>query len=140
MMETTILENDITVFYIPAESFPDGIMEAHNTLHRLVPFSAERRYYCLSRPENGPIEYKAAAEELTRGEAEKFNCPTLVIQKGSYVSMVIEDYTIDLLSITNAFQQLLEYPGLDPQGYCVEWYLNDKDVKCMIRLAELTSN
>jgi hypothetical protein len=23
---------------------------------------------------------------------------------------------------------------LDPEGYCVEWYFNDRDVKCMIRL------
>lgn len=135
-METTIFENDIKVFYVAAKSFPEGIMDAHNTLHSLVPFSSERKYFGLSRPENGPIEYKAAAEELAEGEAEKFKCPTLIIKNGSYVSMIIEDYTTDIPSISNAFQQLLEYPGLDPQGYCVEWYLNEKDVKCMIRLAE----
>jgi len=133
-METTSIDHDIKVFYILAKSFPEGILDAHNTLHTMVPFSVERGYFGLSRPENGPIEYKAAAEELIAGEAETLKCPTLIIQKGQYISLTVENYTTDIQSISNAFQQLLEYPGLDPQGYCVEWYLNDKDVKCMIRL------
>jgi hypothetical protein len=42
----------------------------------------------------------------------------------------------DIPAIGNTFQELLETPGIDPNGYCVEWYINDKDVICMIRLAE----
>lgn len=40
----------------------------------------------------------------------------------------------DIQRIGNAFEKLLSQPGLDPEGYCVEWYFNDKDIRCMVRL------
>ena len=136
-METTILENNIKVFYVTATSFPDGIKEAHEKLHSLIPFSKERKYFGVSRPENNSdIVYRAAAEEMKEGEAEKLNCKTLVLKKGKYISFTVNDYMQDLSSIERAFKQLLSHPGLDPQGYCVEWYLNEKDVKCMIHLKD----
>jgi len=135
-METITIDNDIKVFYITAKSFPEGIMDAHEKLHGLVAFSKERKHFGISRPENGVIIYKAAAEEINAGEAEKFNLETLVLKKGKYISLMINDYMKDIQSIDRAFKELLSYPGLDPQGYCVEWYLNGKDVRCMIRLNE----
>ncbi len=135
-METIRWERDTTVLYIEATSFPDGIAGAHQRLHTIVPFSENRKYFGISRPENGVIAYKAAAEQTDPHEAEKLNCKTLVLKKGSYISLDITNYMKDIQSISKAFEVLLEHPGLDPQGYCVEWYLNNKDVKCMIRLAE----
>ncbi len=90
----------------------------------------------MSRPENGVIVYKAAAEEINKGEGEKLNCGTLVLKKGKYSCLTINDYMKDIQSIGRSFKELLSYPGLDPNGYCVEWYLTDKDVKCMIKLKE----
>lgn len=135
-METITLDKDIKVFYITASSFPEGIETAHQQLHSRVPFSTDRKYFGISRPENGVITYKAAAEELQEGEAEAFHCAALVLKKGKYISVTIKDYLQDVAGIGHAFQELLSSPGLDPQGYCVEWYFNDKDVKCMIRLAK----
>ncbi|GAB2977841.1 hypothetical protein GCM10027049_11400 [Mucilaginibacter puniceus] len=135
-METEIIDNDIKVLYVEASSFPEGIMEAHRKLHALIPYSAQRRYFGISRPENGIIQYKAAADEISPGEAESLHCDSLIIKKGNYTSMIVNDYMKDLQSIGQAFNQLLTHPNLDPQGYCVEWYLSEKDVKCMIRLAE----
>ena len=135
-METINLSNDIKVFYITATSFPEGILEAHQKLHALVPFSTERKYFGISRPEDGVIVYKAAAEELTPGEGEKLDCETMVLKKGNYISIVINDYMKDIPSIQKTFKELLDYPGIDPKGYCVEWYISDKDVRCMIRLEQ----
>ena len=42
----------------------------------------------------------------------------------------------DIESINNAFKEMLSNPEIDPDGYCVEWYHTEKDVKCMIRLKE----
>ncbi len=134
-METLTLDNNIKVFYVAATSFPDGVMEAHKKIHALVPFSTDRKYFGLSRPENGVIGYKAAAEEMTEGEAEKLHCDTLGIKKGKYICITIKDFMKDIPAIGAAFKILLAEPGIDPQGYCVEWYLNDKDVKCMVRLS-----
>ncbi|MEJ7681069.1 MAG: hypothetical protein WKG06_25095 [Segetibacter sp.] len=80
-METITLDNDIKVFYIEAKSFPDGIMDAHKKLHELVSFTPDRKYFGISRPENGVIVYKAAAEEINQEEAEKLGCETLVLKK-----------------------------------------------------------
>ncbi|SMO36958.1 transcriptional regulator [Solitalea koreensis] len=136
-METLSLTNDIKVMYVTAKSFPDGILEARQTLHKVIPFATNRKYFGLSRPEDGVgIVYRAAAEEINQGEAEQINCNTLVIKKGNYLGITISDYMHDLSSIGRTFKQLLESPDLDPQGYCVEWYLSKKDVKCMIRLKD----
>lgn len=137
-METFSLNRDIEVFYVTAASFPEGILDAHAQLHKLVPFAIDRNYFGISRPEdNGDIIYRAAAEEKTRGEAEKYHCDTLILKKGQYIYKMVTDFRNDPESIARAFQELLTSPGLDPQGYCVEWYANDKEeVRCMIRLKD----
>ena len=134
-MEKIRIEKDIQVFYVTAKSFPEGIQEAHQKLHALIPFSTDRKYFGVSRPEQGMgIVYRAAAEELEQGEAERFKLETLVLKKGDYMSITIKDYAKDIMSIDRAFKELLALPDLDPQGYCVEWYYHGKDVRCMIRL------
>ncbi|MES2457965.1 MAG: transcriptional regulator [Bacteroidota bacterium] len=136
-METTTINQDIRAFYVTASSFPDGVLAAHQQLHAIVPFDEKRRYFGLSRPENdGGIVYHAAAEEIHPGEAEELGFKMLVLKKGTYVSVTIEDFMKDIPSIERAFKELLSYPQLDPEGYCVELYLNQKDVQCMIRLAD----
>jgi hypothetical protein len=134
-MEKIRIEKDINVFYVTAKSFPEGIQEAHQKLHSLIPFSNDRKYFGISRPEQGSgIIYRAAAEELEQGEAERLKLETLVLKKGDYMSITIKDYAKDIMSIDRAFKELLALPDLDPKGYCVEWYYHGKDVRCMIRL------
>ena len=135
-MELFTLENDIKVFCVSASSFPDGVMAAHQQLRSLVPFSKQRKYFGLSRPEQGGgIVYKAAAEELETGEPGKYGCEAMTIKKGTYRSIIIRNYMQDIPAIGSAFRELLEYHDHDKDGYCVEWYLNEKDVQCMVRIA-----
>jgi hypothetical protein len=136
-METMTFDKDLIVFYVPASSFPAGVKAAHEKLHSLVPFSRDRKYFGVSRPENdGGIQYKAAAEELSPGEGKKLNCDTLVLKKGRYAVIDVPDFMNDTPAIGSAFDKLTDLPNIDQQGYCVEWYVNDKDVKCMVRLAD----
>jgi hypothetical protein len=136
-METCFLENDVRILYVTANSFPAGVLAAHQKLHALIPYSAQRRYFGLSRPENaGTIVYRAAAEELKPSEAEELGLQTLILKKGKYISTIIKNYHEDVSAIEKAFSILLKTSHLDRQGYCVEWYLNDKDVQCMVRLTE----
>ncbi len=137
-METIRIDEDITVFYVTAFSFPEGIPDATKKLHSLFPYSKERGIFGLSRPENnGNIVYRAAAEEMEEDEAAKFMCETLIIKKGNYVFLLVDDFRKDVMGIDRAFKQLLLAPNLDPQGYCVEWYNSEKEsVRCMIRLNE----
>ncbi|XZF15272.1 hypothetical protein ACTHGU_03980 [Chitinophagaceae bacterium MMS25-I14] len=133
-METIAVKDDIKVMYVQAGSFPDGVLAAHQQLRALIPFSTDRKYLGISRPENGTIQYKAAMEEVRPGEAEEKGLPTLVLKGGNYISLMVYDFMKNTQGIGQAFRELLAHSGLDPQGYCVEWYVNDKDVQCMIRL------
>jgi hypothetical protein len=133
-METITLDTDIKVLYTTAASFPDGIVEAHEKLHLLIPFSEERKYFGISRPEGDGIVYRAAAEELYPGEAARFKLATLILKKGRYICITVKDYISNLPDINHAFTNLIEQSEIDPMGYCVEWYYNNRDVRCMVRL------
>jgi predicted transcriptional regulator YdeE len=137
-MEIHTFDQDITVLIVTATSFPGGILPAHEQLHRLIPYSENRRYFGISRPEEpeGPIVYHAGAEQLHPGEAEQFGLETIVLKKGDYASATIEHYMDNPGSIGRTFEELLQEPNLDPQGYCVEWYVSDEEVKCMVRLRD----
>lgn len=135
-MEIIKLEEDILVYFVEAKAFPDNILDAHQTLHQGVSYSKERRYFGLSRPENGTIRYKAAAEKLETDEREGIFFPTMKIPKGKYRSITIKNYMKDIDGIGNAFAELTSGKDIDPEGYCVEWYFNEEDVNCMIRLKD----
>ncbi len=134
-MNTYKLEEDILVFCKTATSFPGGIKEAHESLHRLVSFSTARRYFGLSwMNEAGDIIYKAAGEELTPGEFSKHGLETFTIRKGEYIYIDVKNFMQNVPAIGQAFDQLKSDKRIDPQGVALEWYLNETDVRCMIRI------
>jgi len=136
-MEKYQLSESISAMYITASSFPEGVLAAHQKLHSLLPRTDERKYFGISFPtQNGTIIYKAAAEEISDEEAEKLGLETYLIKKGTYISIDIHDFMNNIDAIGKAFQELIADPRIDPNGACVEWYVTDNDVKCMVRLAD----
>ena len=133
-MKRIKIEKDIKVFYIQAKSFPDGVMEAFQKMHSLIEFPPKRRTFGISRPENGEIVYRVAAEELNEGDLKKYDFAKFVIPSGDYIGIEIKDFRKDLSQIRVAFDQLLAIPDVDPNGYCIEEYKGIEDVFCMIRL------
>jgi len=129
-METYTIEEDIKVLCITASSFPDGVLAAHQKLHILFPPNNKRRYFGISRPDgNRGIVYKAAVEEL---EEENSELEHFTIKKGPYISKLIPDFMQDVSQIGKAFEKMLIDPNIDPNGYCLEMYLNETDVRCMV--------
>ncbi|WP_316831207.1 transcriptional regulator [Pedobacter aquatilis] len=133
-METFYLNEDIKVMYVTATSFPDGVEDAHKKLHNMLAFDEKRRYFGISRPDGKSIVYKAAAEELNPGEAEILGFETLTIKKGNFISAYISDFMKDIPQIGKTFEKLLANPAVDPNGYCLEMYIENKDVRCMVPL------
>lgn len=134
-MEKYLLDRDVTVFYVQAESFPLGIMDAFQKLHTLLPSQELRNFYGVSNVNDKKvIIYKAAVEELYKGEAQKHGCETYNIRMGDYISLTITDFRKTPQSIGKAFEELLANPNIDPNGACIEQYFNYTDVKCMVRL------
>lgn len=139
-IEKFILDKDINVICFQAKIFPEGIMEAFQKLHSLVPSSSGRRNFGISRPgESGEIIYKAALEETFEGEAKSLNCESFKIKSGEYESIMIKDFMQNITNIGSAFQKLTTRPDIDPEGYCLEMYLNENDVRCLVPL-KLNSN
>jgi hypothetical protein len=135
-MEKYKIPEDIEVFYVTATSFPDGILPAHQKLHEMLSSVEGRNSYGISAPgKDGVIIYKAAVEATYPGEGETLGCKTFIITKGEYISILLRDYQKDVQSISRAFKELIADDRIDPQGACVEMYLGEKDVRCMVRLA-----
>lgn len=131
-MQTLELENDIHLCCVKAVSFPQGIMPAFGELQRLAPASATCTHYGISHGSASGIVYFAGADEAT-DELKKTGI-SFTIKKGTYRAVDIPDFMRDPMQVGKTFQQLTALPELDPEGCCVEVYLNDTDVRCMVRV------
>lgn len=129
------INNDIKTFCVTAESFPEGISAAHEKLYSILPGTAGRNFFGISYGSSShEIIYKAAVEESYPGEAEKYGCETYVIKKGNYSCEKLVDWRKDIPLIGKTFESMLRSPGVDPLGYCVELFLNETDMLCLVKL------
>jgi hypothetical protein len=128
-------EKDIGVLCVKAASFPDGVMQAHQTLYNMLPNDKDRKFFGISYPgKDGHILYKAAAEEMFEGEAENHGLESFIIKKGKFISEFVPDFCSDTPAIGKAFKAMLSHPDIDPNGYCLELYTSATDVICMVPL------
>lgn len=134
-METITLNQDILTYCVTADSFPDGVLQAHQTLHALLPFETRRNYFGFSWPDQeGTLIYKAAAEELHEGELAKHQLETKIIPAGKYLYIDIPDFMKDIPAIGTAFAQLIKQENIAPDGFCIEWYLTMNLCRCMVKM------
>ena len=133
-MDSFILGEDIHVLCHTATSFPEGIPAAFDHLHQTLPLKEGRRFFGISRPDkNGNIIYKAAAEVQENDEGERYGLEAFTIPGGAYNTYYIKDFRDNIAAIGECFQLLIGQAEADPNGYCIEWYIGDNDVKCMVR-------
>lgn len=134
-MEPYNLDRDIKLVCFRAASFPDGVMAAHQKLHSLLPDTGNRNTFGISWPDGkGSLIYMAGAEESQPGEAQQLGGEIFIVKKGDYLSIPIHDYMSDIPAFGKAFNELFADPRVDPIGAAVEMYLNEKEVRCMVRL------
>ena len=134
-MEQVEFKNDIKVGIIKASSFPSGVLAAHKKLHSIIPFSRERQYYGISYgSENGEITYLAAAQAFSDTEMDDFGLESFTIKKGNYIIKHLKNYRENMSIIGSTFQEMLQHPQLDPQGYCLEAYTNENDMDCLVKI------
>lgn len=134
-METYHLSSDMDIFCVTAESFPDGIQAALDKLAHLIPTCEGRTWMGISRPdESGKIVYKAAVVEAFPGEGASYGCETFRIPPGEYATETIMGWREKLETIGPTFMRLLEHPQLDTNFPCVEWYRDERELLCMVRL------
>ncbi len=134
-MDSFTFQEDIITYSQDADVFPGGVKKAHDALRERLPKNERRHFYGVSWPsKEGGIKYKALAEKL---EGEDYpGLDTFVIKNGPYNSFYISNYRENESKIPEAFEILVKQHEVDPNGYCLEWYINEHDVKCMVPLGK----
>ncbi len=133
-MEIYKLENELKVFGKRVSNFPEGIQEAFDELIKMTGDPAgSRSYYGISEFTKEELFYHAAAEEKVSGEAEKNNCTSYTIEKGTYLTAPLHHWRAKVDSIKNLCDELVKDDRTDKTKPCVEWYKNDDEMWCMIR-------
>jgi hypothetical protein len=133
-MELYQLKNDLHLFGIQVTTFPTGIKEAFDKIIAMVPDGMERAHYGISSMEGDKIIYHAACAEKYKGEAEKLNCQAYVVVKGNYLSITISDWMKNIGSIKDAFHEMMQDKRADLTKACVEWYMTDQEMMCMMKM------
>ena len=134
-MEVIHLEKEIKVCCVTATSFPEGVLEAHKKLRRLFPSETDRSFYGISCPDKeGNIIYKAATAETYEGEAKKYDCEAFTIKRGAFLSKLVPDWRKGENKVKDTFEELLSDPRIDKNGYCLEEYIGEHDMWCMVPL------
>lgn len=136
-MEKVIFQQDIPTLRVAATSFPAGIMQAYGKLHGVLPVQEGRQSYGISTGDaHGNVLYWAATNILDEQDQEKSGFEPFTIRKGAYASILVKDFDQDIPVVGRTFETLLTHPELDPEGYCLEIYLNDHDVQCLVKLKD----
>jgi predicted transcriptional regulator YdeE len=110
-----------------------GISEAFDKLGDMLGFN--RPYYGLSKMDSNEVLYVAAALTKSPTEKSKFKLEEYTIPSGEYAVRVIKDWKRNLSAIPHVFGDLLKTEGIDNSVPCVEWYKNDDEMLCMVKLA-----
>jgi len=136
-MAEYIISEPISIMYVTAATFPDGVQDAFNQLETRVPDFASRTLYGFSdMNQKGEIVYRAAIAEDHTGEAAELGLKNFTIIPGEYKSETIMDWCNHKQDIGEAFQRLLKEPRMDLTFPCLELYKNDDEVMCLVRLDE----
>ncbi len=132
-MDSFTFQEDVPVFCVTAVDGRHGAADAMQALKALLPANERRHFYGLFWPGRDGGTYKAAASIL-EGESDRSEISTFTIQNGPYNSFYISDYPSQPDAIDRAFDMLRGQHEVDPDGYCLEWYVSEHDVKCMVPL------
>lgn len=136
-MEKVVVKENINILCLPAQKFPDTIAETHHQLREMIPHKEGRRFFGLSRPNaNGVVGYAAAAEQLETSEADILGLQEYTVPEGTYYCITLSNLSKDTAAISQAFDEILKQPDIDPNGFCLEWYPNETDIHCMVRLRD----
>lgn len=130
-----ILNKDVKVFGKEVKTFPSGVNDAFRELIKKTGDAAgQRNYYGVSTMDNnGKMIYKALAEEKYDGEAEKYNYPEIIIEKGEYWFETLIDWRNKTECIKDIFEEMLKNEQADKKKPAIEWYKNDDEMLCMLK-------
>ena len=128
------LKDRFEIWVKKAKSFPEGVLEAHQYLHGLISRSENRKYYGKSKGNSNEGTDYWAGISIENGDNFK-ELEKETILEGRYYCKNLTGYMKNPSIIGEAFQEMLKHPELDhATGYCLEDYVSDEEVICMVKL------
>jgi predicted transcriptional regulator YdeE len=126
---------DLKVFGVYVKTFPNGISEAFDALIERMPPDCQRSYFGISQMgSNGDILYYAAAEETFEDEAAEYGYDIYIVKEGEYLTVTVKDWRLKTHCIKDVFEAMLDDDRIDKANPCIEWYKNDDEMVCMVKL------
>jgi hypothetical protein len=137
-MKEIQLPEDIKLLLVKAKSFPDAVVQAYQELERAIVQPAGRSFYGISRgSEDGGVLYWAGVRPL--GDEERtLGLEQFTVRRGTYVAETLSNWRGKEHILGETFRKLYSDPRVDPMGSCVEWYRDNGDVTCMVRIISST--
>lgn len=132
-MEIQTIPADLKLFYLEADTFPEGIKPAFEKLEKLMPPRQGRQCFgiYLETPEG--ISYKAAALETEDGEGARLGCKYFIVEKGEYLCQTILDWQSKLDAIGPTFENMLQDKRAAPNTPCIEYYKNMQEMQLLVK-------
>lgn len=91
-MELYKIADDIKVFGLRADSFPEGIGETFENLAKSLTNDFDRSFFGISKMTNVGIVYVAAVKEKFKDEADLYQYQQFTIEKGDYLITALQDW------------------------------------------------
>lgn len=139
-MQILQLPEPMLTYGLAADTFPEGIQQAHERLHRLLPAHKQRNYFGLSWPYDGQIIYLAATTAVAGENLATGGLQVKEITAGAYLYIDVPFYNQHPEQIGMAIRKLIADERIDPAGFCIEWYLDGGLCRCMVRMQETTAH
>jgi hypothetical protein len=133
-MEIYSIENDIPVFCKRISQFPIGIKEGFDELAAKFGMQGRAFYGISGMDESCNIIYDCAVTEKEKGEGVKNGYEPFLITKGDYLSVTLTDWMSRTDEIKVKFGELMADPRFDDTCKCVEWYISDTEMMCLVRV------
>jgi predicted transcriptional regulator YdeE len=135
VVEKMSFPHALKVFGMYVKTFPDGIGAAFDALIERMPSDQNRSYFGISQMgSDGDILYYAAAEETFEGEASSYGYDIYLVKEGEYLTVTVKDWRQKTHCIKDVFEAMLDDDRIDKTNPCIEWYKNDDEMVCMVKL------
>ena len=121
------ISSDVYAYGTLVADFPNGVGQAFDRLSEMLGTNDKRSYYgIVTMGDKGQMQYYAAAADIYEGEADKYNCKRLTIEKGQYLAEALADRRNNIACIKDVFKELIHDKRADTTKPAVECYKNDR--------------
>jgi len=138
-MNSITFQNDLHVCGLEVISFPEGISETFDTLVQAVPGGFTRSFFGVSFMRDQKMVYVACFEKKPSEVISALPLTNLTIEKGTYLAEPIKDWRSKTRTLNQVFRKMLAHEQADHTKPCVEWYLNEYEMMCLVKQQEVQS-